>query len=436
MKKILIYSHDTYGLGNIRRMLAIAESIQSQRSDVSILLVSGSPMIHAFRLSPGIDYIKLPCVDRLENEKYEPKALKVSKKCILRLRRDLISNTVVNFEPDLILVDKKPLGIDNELAPMIRRIRNLKKKPKLVLVLRDILDTPCKTIPIWTKHRYHDVIRDAYDRVLILGSTDVFNAVHEYSFPNYTAEKTFFCGYTNRSETRRLPADVREELGIGDRRLVVVTAGGGKDGAHVVRAALQTIERFGRKFADHCLLFLGPEMAEEQAHCYRAWASGLSSVTVKSFSRDFTSYLGAANAAVAMGGYNTVAEILSLAVPAVIIPRTTPVSEQQIRAARLQRLGLVRSVLPDELCPEELLTAVTKAQNDHHSSDSVRYQLDLAALERVARHVDNLLSGDRLAGGPLINGYEPLARKERLHATYAWNDSVLDELAALPAGST
>ena len=51
MKRIILYSHDTYGLGNIRRMLAIAESIQSDFSDASILLVSGSPMIHAFRLS-------------------------------------------------------------------------------------------------------------------------------------------------------------------------------------------------------------------------------------------------------------------------------------------------------------------------------------------------------------------------------------------------
>jgi len=434
MKKILIYSHDTYGLGNIRRMLAIAESIQSNDSGVSILLLSGSPMIHAFRLMPGIDYIKLPCLNRHQSDSYRPKSLNVSKSCILRLRENLILNTVLNFEPDVILVDKKPLGVDNELAPTLGKLRCLRKKPRLALVLRDILDAPSKTIPIWTKHRYHDVIREIYDRILILGSTDIFNAVYEYSFPASSADKSFFCGYTNRSENRRLPAEVREELGIGDDRLVVVTAGGGQDGSRVVRAALQTAERFGNKFAEHCLVFLGPEMAENQANRFRAWAAGLNSVTVKSFSRDFTSYLGAANAVVAMGGYNTVAEILSLAVPAVIVPRTRPVSEQQIRATRLERLGLVRTVMPDELCPEELLGAVTDAIDDQRFSAGAQHQIDLTALQQVASHVGSLLHDQQPVGNPLMNGGDRLNGKGRSYFSRATNESLPDDLIPLAAG--
>ena len=91
MKRVLIYSHDTFGLGNIRRMLAIAESIHGGCEDVSILLLSGSPMIHAFRLMPGIDYIKLPCLGRQDSESYAPKSLKTSMSRVLKLREELIT---------------------------------------------------------------------------------------------------------------------------------------------------------------------------------------------------------------------------------------------------------------------------------------------------------------------------------------------------------
>lgn len=400
MKRIIIYSHDTYGLGNIRRMLAIAESIQSGFSDASILLVSGSPMIHAFRLSPGIDYVKLPCLSRGASESYRPKTLRISRNRIFKLRADLIRNTVLNFEPDLILVDKKPLGVGNELAPTLTELRSLAKRPKLALILRDILDKPEKTIPIWTSNRYHDVIRDLYDRVLVLGSTDVFNAVEEYAFPPSSAEKTFFCGYTNRAGLQRPRPEVRQELGINGGRMVLATTGGGEDGARLTYEVLRTAEQLGGEFAEHCVVFLGPEMPERHADQFRSWGSELPSVTVKSFSNDLVSYLGAADAVVSMGGYNTVAEILSVAVPAVIVPRTRPVSEQQIRATRLDRLGLVKALSADNLGPEKLFRAVNDAVEDHQMSASGIHQMNLAALQRVADHVGGLLHAPRFADKP------------------------------------
>jgi predicted glycosyltransferase len=400
MKRILIYSHDTYGLGNIRRMLAIAETIKREYSNASILLLSGSPMIHSFRLEPGMDYVKLPCLSRDAADSYVSKSLRISKSSILRLRADLIQSTVLNFEPDLILVDKKPLGVGNELAPMLATLRHLDKRPKLVLVLRDILDKPETTIPVWVSNRYHEVIRTSYDRILVLGSSDVFNAVEEYAFPRASADKTFFCGYTNRSDCRRTPEEIRKELGINGGRLVLVATGGGEDGANLVREVLGTVKEFGSKFADHCLVFLGPEMPQAQAERFEAMAVSLPSVTVKRFSRDFVSYVAASDAVVAMGGYNTVAEILSLDVPAVIVPRTEPVSEQEIRAAQLERLGLVKALNPALLCPDELQRALSDAIQQRRLSSGKGETLDFTALQQVVEHVEDLLDDQWSIHGP------------------------------------
>src|SRR3982750_2935738 len=73
--KILLYSHDTFGLGNIRRTLLLAAELKQQYSGATILIVTGSPMIHAFRIPDGVDYIKLPCLDRIGAESYRPRFL-------------------------------------------------------------------------------------------------------------------------------------------------------------------------------------------------------------------------------------------------------------------------------------------------------------------------------------------------------------------------
>ena len=62
--RLMVYSHDAFGLGNLRRMLSICEYLLKDQTDLSILLVSGSPMLQAFRLPKGLDYIKLPCLNR------------------------------------------------------------------------------------------------------------------------------------------------------------------------------------------------------------------------------------------------------------------------------------------------------------------------------------------------------------------------------------
>jgi predicted glycosyltransferase len=153
-------------------------------------------------------------------------------------------------------------------------------------------------------------------------------------------------------------------------------------------------------------------------------------VTVKSFSNDLVSYLGAADAVVSMGGYNTVAEILSVSVPAVIVPRTRPVSEQQIRATRLDHLGLVKAFNPDNLGPEELLRAVNHAVEDHQTSASGIHQMNLAALQRVVDHVGCLLDDPQRNGHTTLNGG---GRSRAANERSSW---AIDDLVPLAASNS
>ena len=142
MKRLLIYSHDTFGLGNIRRVMNIATYLLKVIPDLSILIITGSPMIHGFRIPRGLDYIKLPCLSRTEREGYSAKYLATEMSEILQLRSDLILSSTLSFKPDILLIDKKPYGIKHELKETFDAVKSSLPATRLVLLLRDILDAP------------------------------------------------------------------------------------------------------------------------------------------------------------------------------------------------------------------------------------------------------------------------------------------------------
>lgn len=72
MRKLLPYSHDTYGLGHIRRNLAIAEHLLTCRPDLQIVLTSGSLVGHRLHLPPGLQLVALPPVVKAGRDHHHP----------------------------------------------------------------------------------------------------------------------------------------------------------------------------------------------------------------------------------------------------------------------------------------------------------------------------------------------------------------------------
>ena len=162
MKRLMVYSHDTFGLGNIRRMLTICHYLLAHNEDLSILLVTGSPMIHSFRLPARLDYIKLPCLSRNAYEGYTVKSLGTEIDETMQLRSDLLLSAVRNFKPDVLLVDKKPYGVKRELESVLRYVRAHFPATKVGLILRDILDSPAATAQTWTTQNYYGAVRQFF----------------------------------------------------------------------------------------------------------------------------------------------------------------------------------------------------------------------------------------------------------------------------------
>jgi predicted glycosyltransferase len=388
--RLMVYSHDGFGLGNIRRMLAICTHLLDSIPDLSILILSGSPMLHSFRLPRGLDYIKLPCLNRGTSGELSVKYLKTETEEIVALRSQLILSAIASFKPDVLLVDKKPYGMQNELQASLEYLRRELPETQRVLLLRDILDHPSVTVQDWQKHGYYDAIRLFYDRILVVGSADVFDLRQEYLFPTAVAEKVQFCGYIRKPNGDKNPAKIRQELQLQPgERLVLVTPGGGEDGYNLIDTYLSGLAHAPVSAKLRSLILCGPEMPADQQVALAAKASCYPQVQMSEFTNDLMSYMAAADVVVAMGGYNTTCEILSLNQRAVIVPRIKPSQEQWLRAERFASLGLFDAIHPDRLTPEGLMRSLIH-QLDTPKPAAANLPIDLQALPRIAKYIRTL----------------------------------------------
>jgi predicted glycosyltransferase len=386
MKRVLIYSHDTFGLGNIRRMLEVARHLVQTTPEVSVLVLTGSPMLHAFRIPARIDTIKLPCLARDTQGHYSARSLPLGLDETVRLRANLIKSAIADFRPDLVLVDKKPFGVEDELAGALEALPRLRPRPRLVLLLRDILDSAQATRSVWQKNRYYEAIEAYYHEVLVVGSPEVFDLKREYAFPPWAAAKVRYCGYIARDAACRSRAEVRRDLGVHEHEpLLLVTPGGGEDGQALVAACLDSLRAWPLAERPRTHIVCGPEMAEASRAAIVQASAELGKISTQAFSDDMMSLIGAADVALTMGGYNTVCELLASRRRAVVVPRVVPGQEQWLRAQRMAAHGLIATLHPHQATPAALTQALRAQFQAHARREPLPRLRSMNGLEHVSK---------------------------------------------------
>ena len=126
---------------------------------------------------------------------------------------------------------------------------------------------------------------------------------------------------------------------------------------------------------------------ELQTHVRRS-ATSNPRVSVLGFVPDPDALLRQADRIVAMGGYNTVCEVLSFEKQALIVPRVDPRCEQLIRAERMRDMGLLDVLHPDRLSPDALTEWLARPKA---TPPRPRDLIDLDGLERLPRLLEELL---------------------------------------------
>lgn len=396
--RIMLYSHDTYGLGHLRRSLAIAGQVAADLPNTSQLLITGSMVAGAFGLPPKLDMIKLPALSKRSSGKYQSRALPLTLNETIAWRTQMILQAATAFKPDLVLVDKSPAGVQGEMLPTLRYLKTWSPKTKLVLGMRDIEDDAGATRREWEAAGVSQLHDEVYDHILLYGERDIFDPVEAYGMSVSAEAKLIECGYLGRAEAKRSADAVRRELGLGGEPLVVLTVGGGGDGYEIIQTYLETLARWPGGAPFYSLIVTGPLMTRSKRKLLRQ-SIRTNHLSLVEFTPDLGSYLAAADLVISMAGYNTVCETLSLGVRSLLIPRTRPRTEQLLRAERLAGRGLARMLTPDDLSPDRLMNEIKTSL----AAPRPAATLDMSGLPRVSRAIAGLIDPPLVFNLPNLN---------------------------------
>jgi predicted glycosyltransferase len=362
-----MYSHDTFGLGHLRRCRAIAHSLVERFSQLSVLILSGSPIIGSFDFRARVDFVRIPGVIKLRNGEYTSLNLHLDIEQTLQLRGSIIRHTAEMFEPDIFIVDKEPAGLRGEVLETLEALK--RRGARLVLGLRDVMDEPRLLEPEWQRKNVLPALRELYDEIWVYGLPQICDPLEGISLPKRVRRKVIYTGYLHRSvPTHGVPPRFPE---ITQRPYLLVTTGGGGDGEALIDWVLSAYEH-DPLLPYPALVVLGPFMQPERQAEFMDRAARVKRVDVITFHSHLETLVARAAGVVAMGGYNTFCEILSLDKRALIVPRTTPRLEQFIRASRAEQLGLVRLLRDDgSLDPAVMARALRELPRQNLPSEVV-----------------------------------------------------------------
>jgi predicted glycosyltransferase len=337
--RVLIYSHDTFGLGHLRRSRAIANALVQSTPDASVVIISGSPVVGSFEFGNGVDFVRVPGVVKLPNGDYTSLNLNLDLDEAVALRESIIRSTATVLKPDVVIVDKEPTGFRGELMPTLEAMKA--SGARLVLGIRDVMDEPALLVPEWERKGAIDALVRYYDDIWIYGLEELYEPLVGLDLPEDVRRRCVYTGYLRRELPDEPNLTRYPKLTRGP--FVLVTTGGGGDGEDLLDWVISAYET-DKTIPLPALVVFGPFITRSNRKHFLERIAKLDNIDAIMFDAKIEHLMKKATAIVAMGGYNTFCEILSLDKPALIVPRKRPRLEQAIRASCAERLGLVHQL--------------------------------------------------------------------------------------------
>jgi predicted glycosyltransferase len=351
---------------------------------MSVVILSGSPVIGSFEFGSGVDYVRVPGVTKLPDGDYRSLNLNVSIDEAVGLREAIILQTARTFRPDLLIVDKEPTGFRGELMPALERLRD--DGCRLVLGVRDVMDEPALLAVEWERKAATEALCGYYDEIWVYGLKEIYEPLAALNLPWQVEQRVTYTGYLRRDLPQRSPLVRYPKLTKAP--FILVTTGGGGDGDEVIDWVIAAYEA-DQSLDIPALIVFGPFINRDRRRGFVERIARHPMLDAIAFDTKIELLMQKASAIVGMGGYNTFCEILSFDKPALVVPRTRPRREQHIRAVEAERLGLVR-----------------RLDGAHGERDPLRMAAALRALPAQPRPSEVVVPG-------LLDGLEVI--RERFH---------------------
>lgn len=390
-KRVMFYSHDTFGLGHIRRTQKIANAIADGKK--SILIACSSPLANSFSSRPGIEYLNLPGFAKQVSGEYQPRSLNIPLPEFVALRASLLLAAVKNFRPDLIVVDKEPTGVKGELLPALRYLKEEKLPTKIACGFRDILDEREVVAAEWARKGVLETLETYYDHLLVYGEEANLDFVKEYSLPEKLAQRVRYTGYVQPKDgidQAYFPLDFPK-----DQPIVTFTLGGGGDGWDFIATYLDMVERGLAGDDLNYVLLTGPFADIPLVERAKKIEATKPNFKVLGFTSNALGLFDRSRLVISMGGYNSFCELLHMRKFPLILPRIKPRQEQLIRAQAFRNKGYCDFLHPSELSMGAL---AAKIRSTVAVDRSLVPSFETNGLENMSRFIEEVLACQPASG--------------------------------------
>ncbi len=388
-KRVLFHYYHAGSLGHGHRIMALAAAVKARAPRSDVVVAAGGAPTRGVEPPDGVEWLQLPALTSSAEPTFtlRPANLSLPLDEVLRLRRELLMALGRRLRPHALVMDLFPFGrrfLAGELRPLCRLVRRQRPGARVFCSMRDLLGQGPAVYDAATARQAGRDLMNLVDTVLVHGDPELLTVDEELGLSPGARERLAYTGYVTgvgRDGLRRRDR-VRASLDLGKEPLIIVSAGGGADGAPLLRVAARAGALLRKEGLPCRILMRGGPFLPEADHAWLAARAAAGSwLQVERHTPDLAQLLNAADLSVSMGGYNTCAELLLTGTPGVIVPRTSWEQEQLMRATALAARVRSLSVLePNQLTPAALAAAMRSRLENARRRRRPRVMVDGAAL--------------------------------------------------------
>jgi len=388
MTRVMFYCQHVLGMGHLVRSMELVRGLK----DFQVSFFNGGEVVPGFPLPPSVEIVQLPALKADENFT-EISSADGSQNVagIKDARVRCLLDGYERLDPDVLIIELFPFGRKQfafELVPLLSRIRLAGGKTKVVCSLRDILVS--RKDQVRHEARVCTLLNRYFDAVLIHADPKMQRLEETFSSVGELKAEIKYTGYVAQTSDDN-PADSNGDdisLETSGDPLILVSIGGGRVGYELLACAIEASAIVAQTRPHRMLVFTGPYLPEAQYDQLERRAEFNPNVTLRRYTSRFMSYMEKADLSVSMAGYNTCMNLLTARISALVLPFTGgDNNEQSIRARKLEELGVVTVIHPQELQPARLAENIIRRLQ----SKPPQSVLDLRGVENTAAYLRELV---------------------------------------------
>ena len=368
-------------MGHLVRSLALADSLADH---FRVMFLNGGRMPKGLIIPAGVQVINLPPLGIDETNQLVSHDKRISVERALDRRKKMIRTCFDNLRPAVIVLELFPFGRKKfaiELRPLLEAARADDRRPFVVCSLPDIFGSRSMN-----QQKYDDRaagLANQFLDLVLVHSDPTFAHFDESFHPRVSLKVPVI--HTGFVVPRLAPV-----VGIENtRKRILVSVGGGIAGEPLLRMAAEALSYLEDDPEIEMKLIAGPFLPDDAWNALRTLARGMPQLSVVRSVNNLCDELRGAAVSISQAGYNTCLDIVRAGVPALLVPSSkVNCNEQQTRALRLQKLGVVQVLDHENLNPARLAAAIRETMNCRIT----RPRLDLDGAKRSTQIIMQMVT--------------------------------------------